>query len=313
MNVDLYSYFYGLVQQIPRGRISTYGALARALGDIKAARACGVMLSQNPDPPKIPCHRVVMSDGTLGGFTHPLGVKRKIELLRMEGIEIENGKIADFEYVFFDSFKTDYPLKKLRKLQESMRDEIILEDIYSSEYVGGADVSYTGRRAYAALVIYRGERKIEEITLERDISFPYIPTYLAFREEPLISELLRKWNDEIILLVDGNGILHPRGMGLATYVGVKNHVSTIGVAKSLLMGEIRGEEIYLNGKVVARYLRSGKKKGIYVSSGYGVSLQSAVKIVKKYLRYKNPEPLRQAHILANALRLGIDKNYPVYR
>ncbi len=306
--MDLYSYFYGLVRQIPWGRVSTYGALARALGDIRAARACGVMLSQNPEPPVIPCHRVVMSDGSLGGFTHPEGVRKKIELLRMEGIEIENGKIVDFEHVFFDNFKTDYPLQKLRKLQESMRDEIILEDIYSSEYVGGVDISYRGQDAYAALVIYRGKRRVENITLEKKISFPYIPTYLAFREEPLISELLHRWNDKIILLVDGNGILHPREMGLATYVGIKNHVPTIGVAKSLLMGEIRGEEIYLNGKVVARYLKSGKKRGIYVSSGYGVSLQSAVKIVKRYLRYKNPEPLRQAHILANTLRLEADKN-----
>ena len=58
---DLYSYFYGLVRQIERGKVSTYGALARALGDIAASRACGFMLSINPDPENTPCYRVVKS------------------------------------------------------------------------------------------------------------------------------------------------------------------------------------------------------------------------------------------------------------
>ncbi len=300
--MDLYSYFYRLVMQIPRGRVSTYGALARALGDIRAARACGVMLSQNPDPPRIPCHRVVMSDGSLGGFTHPEGLRRKIELLREEGVEVENGKIANFREILFEEFRTDYPLKRLREEQESLRKRIILHDRFSTDTVGGVDISYDGRDAYGALVIMRGEKVLEIIEKRMRVDFPYIPTYLAFREEPLISELLREVDDEIVLLVDGNGILHPRFFGLASHVGVKNDVPTIGVAKSKLLGEVRENRVYVSGRHVGWFVRSGRRKGIYVSPGHRVSVETSIRIVKKYLRYKNPEPLRLAHMHANEFR-----------
>ncbi|MEM0334725.1 MAG: MGMT family protein, partial [Thermoplasmata archaeon] len=71
MNIDLYEKFYSLVKQIPKGMVSTYGDLAIALGDIVASRAVGKMLSENPSPFEIHCHRVVMHDGGIGGFTHP--------------------------------------------------------------------------------------------------------------------------------------------------------------------------------------------------------------------------------------------------
>ncbi len=301
--MNLYDYFYKLVMQIPPGRVSTYGALAKALGDIKAARACGVMLSQNPAPPRIPCHRVVMADGSLGGFTHPEGVKRKIELLKKEGVEVKNGKIANFQDVFFDDFKAEYPLKTLREEQEKMKERVLLEDNFSGEIVGGVDISYEGRNAYGALVVIEGKKK-EIITKKMRVDFPYIPTYLAFREAPIIGELIKELDDDIILLVDGNGILHPRHFGLASHVGVEYDLATVGVAKSLLLGEVRGEKVIIKGKQVGWFVMSGRSRGIYISPGHKVSMVSSLKIVKKYLKYKNPEPLRLAHIYANKLRRG---------
>ncbi|MFP3318789.1 MAG: MGMT family protein, partial [Thermoplasmata archaeon] len=88
MEINLYNELYSLVKQIPKGRVTTYGDLALALGDIVASRAVGKMLSENPEPMEIPCHRVVMSDGSLGGFTHLEGIIKKIEILRNEGVEI---------------------------------------------------------------------------------------------------------------------------------------------------------------------------------------------------------------------------------
>ena len=114
--MNLVKYFYALVQQIPAGRVSTYGALARALGDMRSARAVGRMLNLNPTPIVVPCHRVVMGDGTLGGFG--LGIEKKIEFLESEGIRIKNGRVMDFKHLFFDDFKTTYPLRHLRKEQE---------------------------------------------------------------------------------------------------------------------------------------------------------------------------------------------------
>ncbi len=300
--MDLYSYFYDLVRQIPRGMVSTYGALAKALGDIRASRACGVMLAQNPDPPTIPCHRVVMSDGSLGGFTHPEGIRRKIELLRQEGVEVEGYKVKNFRSILFEDFKTDYPLKKLQDEQEKMREKIVLYDDFSAKLVGGVDVSYSGRWAYGTLVIMKDVNTVLRIVkIKMRVDFPYIPTYLAFREEPVITELLSKVDENIILLVDGNGILHPRRMGLATYAGIKNDLPTVGVAKKLLLGEIRDDEIIHAGEVVGHMLKS-RGKPIYVSPGHKVSQKTSLRVVKRFLKYRIPEPIRLAHIYANEMR-----------
>ena|SRR3989344_3086661 len=90
---------HGLVKRIPRGRISTYKDIAHALGT-GAYRGVGQAMRKSPGMPEVPCHRVVASDGSLGGFfgeTDGEPIQRKIAMLRKEGIFIKNGKIADFE------------------------------------------------------------------------------------------------------------------------------------------------------------------------------------------------------------------------
>src|SRR3989338_7525928 len=81
-----------LAAKIPKGKVATYKRIAVALGKPKAARAVGNALHKNPHLIKIPCHRVVKSNGRIGGYA--LSAKRKIILLKKEGIEIKNGKIA---------------------------------------------------------------------------------------------------------------------------------------------------------------------------------------------------------------------------
>ncbi len=85
---------------IPKGRVTTYGQLANSIGNPKASRAVGNALNKNPTPIIVPCHRVIRSDGSIGGFA--TGSKKKIELLRNEGIEINNNKI-DLEKFGFKS------------------------------------------------------------------------------------------------------------------------------------------------------------------------------------------------------------------
>lgn len=80
---------------IPRGRVTTYKELAKYLRKPKAARAAGNACGRNPDAPTAPCHRVVKSDGGLGGYSG--GVKRKIKLLKREAVKIKNGKVGEFE------------------------------------------------------------------------------------------------------------------------------------------------------------------------------------------------------------------------
>ncbi len=89
---------YSLLRKVPKGRVTTYKALANALGT-RAYRAVGQAMNKNPNAPKVPCHRVVSSDGSIGGFAHP--IERKIRMLRREGVEVEDGMIVDFEKRLF--------------------------------------------------------------------------------------------------------------------------------------------------------------------------------------------------------------------
>ena len=85
------------LNQIPLGKVITYKELAIAV-ESRAVRAVASAVGKNPYAPKVPCHRVVLSSGKIGNYTHPNGVSRKIELLKLEGIEVdEKGRIVDFE------------------------------------------------------------------------------------------------------------------------------------------------------------------------------------------------------------------------
>lgn len=83
------------LKKIPCGRVTTYKEIAKYLGRPKAARAVGNACNRNPDAPTVPCHRVVKSDGGLGGYAR--GVKKKIELLEKEGVRAEKGKVKEFK------------------------------------------------------------------------------------------------------------------------------------------------------------------------------------------------------------------------
>ena len=92
-----------LMRRIPKGRVTTYGLIARKL-NTRAYQAVGNACRKNPYAPEVPCHRVVRSDGSIGGFagkTSGKTVERKIGLLRKEGVEVRDGKIADFEKIVY--------------------------------------------------------------------------------------------------------------------------------------------------------------------------------------------------------------------
>ncbi|MCS4537544.1 MAG: MGMT family protein [Thaumarchaeota archaeon] len=103
------SQVYSLTSMIPKGKVGTYGDIARTLGNPRSSRQVGRFLHLNPHAPKVPCHRVVHSDGRLGGYAK--GVRRKVEMLQEEGIAIEDDRIADFEMVRFRGYS-----KTLRKV-----------------------------------------------------------------------------------------------------------------------------------------------------------------------------------------------------
>lgn len=303
--MNLFEYTYDLVRQIPPGRISTYGAVAIALGDIRASRAVGHMMNQNPDADTMPCFKIVYSDGKLGGFG--LGIDDKIRRLNNDKIDVKDGKIVDFQNVFFNDYKTNYPLIKLRKEQIELSKYIKIEDDFNKiKTIAGFDIAYTknefGKACGACVVIdYKTLKIVEQKTIFLNIYFPYIPTYLSYREFPLIKELIKILDEKpSLIILDGNGILHPNNCGIASYAGVKLGLPSIGVAKNLLCGEVKNNIVSFNGKKVGYAVVSkNTKKPIYISPGHRVSLNTSEEIVKNLQKYKIPEPLRLSHILAN--------------
>jgi methylated-DNA-[protein]-cysteine S-methyltransferase len=98
--MKFYEKVWMLMKKIPRGRVTTYGLIARKL-NLHAYRAVGQACKRNPYAPKVPCHRVVESSGKVGNYSGSGGIKRKIQLLKNEGIKIKNKRIENFEKVLY--------------------------------------------------------------------------------------------------------------------------------------------------------------------------------------------------------------------
>ncbi|MDQ7007763.1 MAG: deoxyribonuclease V [Acidobacteriota bacterium] len=188
------------------------------------------------------------------------------------------------------------------------------------EVVGGADLSYDHRRKifYAAVVSLeaRSGRVIEVGRAAARVTLPYVPGFLSFREGPGVIEALASMrHPPQLLLCDGHGRAHPRRFGLACHLGVALDLPTVGVAKSLLVGEYRepgprrGSSTALRhkGEVIGRVLRTrAGSRPVFVSVGHRVSLITAQKLVRRWApRYRLPEPTRLAHLEVSRLRADV--------
>ncbi|RMF31620.1 MAG: endonuclease V [Candidatus Nitrosothermus koennekii] len=181
------------------------------------------------------------------------------------------------------------------KLQEKLSKYVIREDAMRDEdirYIAGVDVSYKRKQAYPCMVII--DRSNLEMVyhkcMEANINTPYIPSLLFLREGNIMLNVLRDEKDRYdLIMVDGNGILHPRRFGLASYIGFMLDKPTIGVAKKLLCGKIIDDKVVDDNEVIGKVCNN-----LYISIGHKISLDTAVKIVKETLKYKLPEPIRLA-------------------
>ena len=210
--------------------------------------------------------------------------------------------------------------REARAIQQTLKEQIRLEDgvrIDRIKTVAAADVSFNrfGKVLFGGVVFmdFPHLQVLDVCTRISRATFPYIPGYLSFREAPVILDILREVEiTPEVLLCDGQGIAHPRGLGLASHLGLFLDIPTIGCAKSVLVGEyaepplVRGSVSYLwyQGKKVGAVLRTRTGvKPIYVSCGHKISLETAVEIVLKCSpKYRVPEPLRRAHQAVNDLR-----------
>jgi deoxyribonuclease V len=179
--------------------------------------------------------------------------------------------------------------------------------------IAGLDVAYDLERgiAYAAAVLfsYPALELLESVSIAEKIAFPYITGLLSFRElPPLLSVLGRLSRTPNLLLVDGQGVCHPRRLGLASHLGVASGIASIGAAKSHLCGDYVVPELaqgnhsplLLAGDEVGAVLctRTGVKP-LFISPGHLCDVESAIRIVLGCCRgYRLPEPSRHAHRLA---------------
>jgi deoxyribonuclease V len=209
-----------------------------------------------------------------------------------------------------------------RRLQGELASRVVAGaalDLGRVRYVAGADVSTEGDRAFATVAVldFPGLSVVEVQGFEAALEFPYVPGLLAFREIPSVAGALEKVETAVdAVILDAQGLAHPRRMGLASHIGLFLEVPTVGCAKSVLVGKYEEpgmekgstSDLVHRGEVVGRVVRTRERVSpVYVSVGNGLDLESAVELVLACCtKYRLPEPTRQAHNAANRLRRGED-------
>ena len=212
----------------------------------------------------------------------------------------------------------DLSYKEAVEIQRALSNEIRLTPLTTAvRTVAGADVSYAkkSRDVYAAVLVFSFPdlHLIEIVQVADSVKFPYVPGLLSFREAPVLSKAFRKVRKRPdVIMFDGQGIAHPRRMGLASHMGLLLNCPSIGCAKTRLVGihppvpEEKGSGVLLTdgGRVVGGVVRTRDRvKPVFVSPGHAITVDDAIRLVLSCCRgYKLPEPTRQAHIAVGAFR-----------
>jgi len=207
--------------------------------------------------------------------------------------------------------------KEAIKIQERLREKLVPENrLGEVRFVAGVDVGFaennTITRAAVAVLDFQTLELREQAIARRPTSFPYIPGLLSFREIPAVLDALEKLKRlPDLLLCDGQGIAHPRRMGIAAHLGLLTDIPSIGVAKSRLIGTHdavpaeKGSFVPLmdKGEQIGIVLRTRTNvKPLYISIGHRVCLESAREYVMACItKYRLPETTRWAHKLASGI------------
>ena len=215
----------------------------------------------------------------------------------------------------YDNFSFD----EAAKLQIELATKLKFNGVDRVSSIAGADISFNkdSSTMYAAIVILSyPELKLKAYALETyETTFPYKAGFLGFKEVPA---LLKVWDLIIdkpdVVVLDGNGILHPRRMGVASHFGILANQPTIGCAKSLLHGKnhlpenskYSTAEIKNNQEFLGFALRTKVNCApVYISAGHLITQQQSIDIMKRCIgNYRIPEPTRIAHEIVNQFRIG---------
>lgn len=213
-------------------------------------------------------------------------------------------------------------LEEAAKVQRELAEKVVTEDVLPDTVarIAGTDVSNNLRdpqnMVYAAFTVleFPGLSIRETCCAALKSPMPYVPGFLAFREIPALVQAYRQLaHPPDLIMVDGHGISHPRGLGIASQLGVLLDRPTIGVAKSILVGRPEGEPgnepgdyvpLVWKGRTLGAVLRTrANVQPVYVATGHRISLETAIAwVIRCRSGYRLPEPTRQAHAAANACR-----------
>jgi deoxyribonuclease V len=187
----------------------------------------------------------------------------------------------------------------------------------SFELIAGCDIAYHTEAPilFAAVVLLcRSNLSVVEVqTVEDRVTFPYVPGLLSFREVPaLLKAFTELSRSPDVVMLDGQGIAHPRRFGLACHLGLWLDLPCLGCAKSWLVGEYTepgpaagdASPLTTEAEQVGTVVRSAAGvKPVFVSPGHRIDVASATSVVRATLSgYRHPAPTRMAHLVANALR-----------
>jgi deoxyribonuclease V len=203
-------------------------------------------------------------------------------------------------------------ISEAKVVQSALQDKVKIFPLQKMpKYIAAVDAAFPENQVLAVACLYRYPELslVEETIAVTEVAFPYIPGFLSFREGPAIIAAIEKLPVKPdLILVDGQGIAHPKGMGIASHIGVLIDIPTIGCAKSRLVGEYKEpgfrkgawSPLQYDGKVVGAVLRTRDHvRPLFISPGHRVDLKSSIEIVLGCTgKYRIPEPLRRADILS---------------
>lgn len=209
-----------------------------------------------------------------------------------------------------------FDVEVAKRLQQKLSSRVVVSrtDLSKVKYVVGLDVSYSKDMgvAVAVLLSYPQLDLVEYVVVKGEVGVPYIPGLLAFREAPLLikaCELLDYEPD--LLVVDGHGITHPRGFGIASHIGVVLDKPSVGVAKSLLYGRVESlgnEKLVFTGRFTGGLVVSRGKRELYFSIGHRVDLDN-LRVLSKTLfkQHELPEPTYLADRISKEVKTSATK------
>lgn len=211
-------------------------------------------------------------------------------------------------------------VEEARAIQEQLLKRVLVRPLQRDpRYIAAVDAAFTTGKVIAAacLFTYPGLALMDQYVVAREIAFPYVPGYLSFREGPAVMEALDGLARRPgLIMFDGQGIAHPRGIGLASHIGVLRDLPAIGCAKSRLVGEFempgprKGSysPLTYRGQTVGLVLRTRDSvRPLFVSPGHRIDLDGALRITLGCTAgYRLPEPLRIADMLSKRMKHGVE-------